>query len=45
VRSHVEFGSRVAQQNSWAESDAELHPIRSVPRWQWPGSSGGTSRD
>jgi hemoglobin len=35
-RSHVEFGARVAQQNSWAENDAELHPIRSVPRWQWP---------
>ncbi len=32
VRSHVEFGSAVAQQNSWAESDAELHPIRAVPR-------------
>jgi hemoglobin len=27
-REHVEFGSRVAQQNSWAETDAELHPIR-----------------
>lgn len=26
VRSHVEFGSRVAQQNSWAKNDAELHP-------------------
>lgn len=39
VRSHVEFGSAVAQQNSWAESDAELHPIRAVPRWQWPAES------
>jgi hemoglobin len=36
VRSHVEFGSRVAQQNSWAASEDELHPIREVPRWQWP---------
>jgi hemoglobin len=36
VREHVEFGSRVAQQNSWAETDADLHPIRSVPAWQWP---------
>jgi len=35
VRSHIEFGARVAQQNSWAESDADLHPIRSVPRWEW----------
>jgi hemoglobin len=40
VRSHVEFGSRVAQQNSWAETDADLHPIREVPRWQWPASAG-----
>jgi len=36
VHSHAEFGSRVAQQNSWAETDADLHPIREVPRWQWP---------
>ena len=36
VREHVEFGAQVAQQNSWAETDAELHPIREVPRWQWP---------
>jgi hemoglobin len=36
VRSHVEFGSRVAQQNSWAETDPELHLIRDVPRWNWP---------
>lgn len=39
VRSHLEFGSRVAQQNSWAETDAGLHPIREVPRWSWPGAS------
>jgi hemoglobin len=37
VREHVEFGPRVAQQNSWAETDADLHPIREVPHWQWPG--------
>jgi hemoglobin len=30
VRSHLEFGSRVAQQNSRAQSDADLHPIRAV---------------
>jgi hemoglobin len=36
VRSHLEFGSRVAQQNSWAETDAGLHPIRQVPHWSWP---------
>jgi hemoglobin len=37
VREHVEFGARVAQQNSWAETDSELHPIREVPTWRWPG--------
>jgi hemoglobin len=35
VREHVEFGSHVAQQNSWAETDADLHPIREVPHWDW----------
>jgi hemoglobin len=35
-REHVEFGAQVAQQNSWAETDAELHPIRTVPHWTWP---------
>lgn len=35
VRSHVEFGSRVAQQNSRAETDEELHPLREVPDWDW----------
>lgn len=36
VRSHLEFGSRVAQQNSWAETEADLNPVREVPRWNWP---------
>jgi hemoglobin len=36
VRSHLEFGAHVAQQNALAETDAELHPIRAVPHWQWP---------
>jgi hemoglobin len=35
VREHVEFGANVAQQNSWATTDEELHPIRSVPNWTW----------
>jgi hemoglobin len=35
LRSHLQFGSEVAQQNSWAESDADLHPIREVPGWSW----------
>ncbi len=33
VREHVEFGSRVAMQNSHATTEAELHPLREVPRW------------
>lgn len=39
VRSHVEFGAQVAQQNSLAASDEELHPIRSVPHWDWPATT------
>lgn len=37
VREHVEFGSRVAMQNSHARTDDELHPLREVPRWTWAG--------
>ena len=37
VREHVEFGSRVAMHNSHATTDEELHPLREVPRWTWPG--------
>jgi hemoglobin len=37
VREHVEFGSKVAMQNSNAASDDELHPLREVPRWTWAG--------
>lgn len=36
LRSHVEFGSRVAMQNSWARDDTELHPAREIPNWSWP---------
>lgn len=39
LRTHVEFGTRVAVQNSHAETDAELHPLREVPRWTWPDGS------
>ena len=35
VQSPLEFGSNVAQQNSWAETDFDLHPIREVPHWSW----------
>jgi hemoglobin len=37
VREHIEFGSRVAMQNSNAETDDQLHPLRDVPRWTWAG--------
>lgn len=37
VREHVEFGTHVAMQNSNAETDAELHPLREVPHWTWAG--------
>lgn len=37
VRTHVEFGSQVALQNSHATTDDELHPLRDVPRWTWAG--------
>jgi hemoglobin len=37
VREHVEFGTRVAMQNSNAEADEQLHPLREVPRWTWAG--------
>jgi hemoglobin len=37
VRSHVEFGSQVAMQNSNAATDDELHPILEVPIWTWGG--------
>lgn len=33
VMEHVEFGTAVAQQNSHAESEKELHPLREVPMW------------
>ncbi|MCA2219678.1 group II truncated hemoglobin [Nonomuraea aurantiaca] len=35
LRSHVEFGSKVAMQNSHAETDDQLHPLREVPQWGW----------
>jgi hemoglobin len=37
VLEHVEFGTHVAMQNSNAESDEELHPLREVPHWTWAG--------
>jgi hemoglobin len=37
VEEHVEFGTRVAMQNSHAVTDDQLHPLRAVPRWTWAG--------
>ncbi len=39
VREHLEFGTLVATQNSHAKTEAELHPLREVPRWRWAGDS------
>jgi hemoglobin len=39
VRSHVEFGAKVAQQNSRAKSDGDLYPLDAVPLWNWDGES------
>ena len=36
-----EFGSKVAMQNSHAESEDQLHPLREVPRWTWSGEEEG----
>jgi hemoglobin len=36
LKSHVDFGSQVAKQNSHATSDEKLHPLREVPKWDWP---------
>jgi hemoglobin len=43
VRSHIEFGARVAQQNSRATTDAELYPLDHVPLWEWDGDVSGDS--
>ena len=37
VMEHIEFGTRVAMQNSHARTDDELHPLREVPHWTWAG--------
>ena len=39
VREHVEFGTRVAMQNSRAKTEAELNSLREVLRWTWAGDS------
>jgi hemoglobin len=39
LREHVEFGTQVAQQNSRAQTETDLHPLREVPAWTWPAES------
>lgn len=39
VREHVEFGTRVAMQNSHAETDEQLYPLHEVPHWTWAGDN------
>ena len=36
-----EVGSKVAMQNSHAETEDQLHPLREVPRCNWPGDEDG----
>lgn len=43
VLEHIEFGSRVARQNSNATNESELHPLREVPRWTWEGDKPSNS--
>lgn len=43
VRSHVEFGSKVAMQNSNAATEDEVHPLREVPIWTWDGDGQGAA--
>jgi hemoglobin len=33
VHGYLEFGTEVAQVNSYAEGDDDLHPCQEVPRW------------
>jgi hemoglobin len=35
LRDYLEFGTRVATQNSHATTDEELHPCQEVPHWNW----------
>jgi hemoglobin len=35
LREHIEFGAKVAQQNSRAKTDADLYPLHEVPHWDW----------
>jgi hemoglobin len=45
VLEHVEFGTHVAMQNSHATTDADLHPLREVPRWTWAGDDAPSEGD
>ncbi len=39
VLEHIEFGSRVAMQNSNAETAGQVYPLHVVPHWTWPGDN------
>lgn len=41
VSSHIDFGTRVAHQNSHAKTDEDLHPLREVPLWTWEADQDG----
>jgi hemoglobin len=43
VRSHIEFGAGVAQQNSRATSHDQLYPLDHVPLWEWGGDDSADS--
>ena len=38
-RQHVEFGAQVSQQNSRAETAADVFPLHEVPHWSWSGEA------
>jgi hemoglobin len=35
LRGYLDFGTEVAVQNSFADTDEQLHPCQEVPRWNW----------
>ncbi|MCP2335793.1 group II truncated hemoglobin [Actinomadura rupiterrae] len=39
IQEHIDFGTHVAQQNSQAKTEADLHPLREVPHWTWEGDN------
>lgn len=33
LRGYLDFGTEVAQHNSWITDDGDLHPCQEIPRW------------